>query len=115
MTVKGLAEAMVAAWEAVTLQEFIKERFPQLDPAERTVLGDTIKALLNVPDEVAAHRHRLRQLQQFTDCYKAGTLRDFVSEQHPEWSEEEIERRAAKLAGYFDTEYGPGGDGADGN
>jgi hypothetical protein len=34
-------------------------------------------------------------------AWHAGTLREFFSERHPEWSEEEIERWTVKAEAYF--------------
>jgi hypothetical protein len=102
VTEDELAKAMLAAWENGTLPEFIEERFPQLGPAERTAWANAIKAKLDVPDEVAAEEYRRLQLQQIAHN-KAGTLREFIREQHPEWSEDQIEFEAAKLEVYFDN------------
>jgi hypothetical protein len=103
VTEEELAKAMVAAWKNGTLPEFLTEHFPQLGPAERKAMIDTIKAKLDVPVEVAAEEYRLHQLQQLTSHYNAGTLRDHMREQHPEWSEDQIEFEAAKLEVYFDN------------
>ena len=103
MTEDELAKAMIAAWENGMLPEFLKEHFPQLGPAERTAMIDAIEAKLDVPDEVAAEEYRRLQLQQLTHHYTAGTLRDHMREQHPEWSEEQIEFESAKLEVYFDN------------
>jgi hypothetical protein len=62
-----------------------------------------LKAKLDVPDEVAAQQYRQQQAQQLIDRYKAGTLREFFREQHPEWSAEEIECRATEIEAYFDA------------
>jgi hypothetical protein len=103
MTEDELAEALLAAWKAGTLREVFQEQFPQLGPAERTAWINTLTAKLDVPDEVAAEEYRLLQLQQLTHHYTAGTLRDHLREQHSEWSEDQIEFEAAKLAVYFDN------------
>jgi hypothetical protein len=103
MTEDELAEALLAAWKAGTLREVFQEQFPQLSPAERTAWINTLTAKLDVPDEVAAEEYRRHQLQQLTHHYTAGTLRDHMCEQHPEWSEDQIEFEVAKLAVYFDN------------
>ena len=103
MTEDELAEALLAAWKAGTLRRVFQEQFPQLGPAERTAWINTLTAKLDVPDEVAAEEYRRQQLQQLTHHYAAGTLRDHMHEQHPEWSEDQIEFEVAKLAVYFDN------------
>jgi hypothetical protein len=103
VTEDELANAMLAAWEAGTLREFFREHFPHLSPDEQTAGINTLKAKLDVPDEVAAEEYRRNQLQQLIHHYTAGTLRDHVREQHPEWSEDQIEFEAAKLQVYFDN------------
>ena len=103
MTEDELAEALLAAWKAGTLREVFQEQFPQLDPAERTAWINTLTAKLDVPDEIAAEEYRRHQLQQLTHHYTAGTLRDHMREQHPEWSEDQIEFEVAKLAAYFEN------------
>jgi hypothetical protein len=103
MTEDELAEELLAAWKAGTLREVFQEQFPQLGPAERTAWINTLTAKLDVPDEVAAEEYRRQQLQQLTHHYTAGTLRDHMREQHPEWSEDQIEFEVAKLAVYLDN------------
>ena len=65
---------------------------------------------------MAADKGREDSLREITDqelaeleeaivaAWHAGTLREFFSERHPEWSEVEIERWTVKAEAYFSAQ-----------